>query len=216
LFFGFDAALVGDTGPNSLSQLAVHLFFPLARIKGDTPIKACPGRTLGQVIPPYPLGKLFDDPMGFEVELCDQFAFLVRLKGDGGTAVPKRNPAGMLLYEVYGIDNDIVQQTFFFRESRSSPSTGNVPWRAFVMACCKCVQGQWVPDMSLRPGSGRTHAMTQFLESLNGRVPAIYDDFVFWMTLYQFQLGFKTGFQDKVRKAYDDLYATLHPKATPP
>jgi hypothetical protein len=56
--------------------------------------------------------------------------------------------------------------------------------------------------------------MTQFLESLNGPVPAIYDDFVFWMTLYQFQLGFKTGFQDKVTKAYHDLYAGLHPKGT--
>jgi hypothetical protein len=153
----------------------------------------------------------------------DHYEALILDVSPSGEVVLRRDEDGNLIYQDLDPMNkdhlEIIEAGCLARGSRfcQEPKTEEpkVPWRAFVRACY-IVMGRWTPDLSLRFSSGRTSGMQNFLAELNGPVPSRLDSFVFWMTLYQYQIGEKTGFPSKIRKAFADLYAEVHPESASP
>jgi hypothetical protein len=89
---------------------------------------------------------------------------------------------------------------------------GKVPWDDFMVECYFAMDPTCVLDPSVYFGSHRTAAMEQFLGRLNNRVPSRYDSFVFWMILYQYQVGEKTGFLEKIDAVHKQLMSKFGPK----
>jgi hypothetical protein len=222
LFYGFDASFVGEIGPEGLGALSVDSFLPLGPFTRDTPVTGCDDRTFGDVIPPEPLGQLPDDAMSFEVGSSDHYDALILDEGPGGEGVLRRDEDDNLVYQNLDPANrdhvEIIEAACLARGLRfwekAKTEEPKVPWRDFVRACY-IVMGRWTPNLSLRFSSGCTSGMKNFLAELNGPVPSRLDLFVFWMTLYQYQVGEKTGFPSQIRKAFADLYAEFHPEPAP-
>jgi hypothetical protein len=211
LFYGFDAAFVGAAGPDALGDLDVNLFFPLAQVTRKTPVACLPGRQFEQVVPAEELGDLFDDVEGCDATMGNSFGVLVLVRGHVGVLV--RRAQGRLDPVVFGGRNAIIDQAFY--QGGADDEKARVPWGEFVKACYGAMRPRWRPNMRLHPGSVRRFAMEDFLSELNGKIPSRYDGFVFWMTLYQYQVGEQTGFQDEIRKAYHQLEAEFPPESTP-
>jgi hypothetical protein len=196
----------------------LNSFFPLDRVTSETDVPGRPDVTFGQVIPAVPLGELPDDAEGFSVEPDGRFAFLVIKKGHNGEAILQLNGDGTPFVQPADDPNhptllEIVKE---LSSARASPEQGEepvVPWRSFVTACYLAMDRDSVLEPRMDPGSQRTYEMVQFLKELNGAVPSWYDTFVFRMTLYDYQVGGKTGFKDKIRDVHKALVGKFHPKA---
>jgi hypothetical protein len=218
LYYGFDAAFVGDVGPGGLGQLPLNSFFPtgMGPLTSKTPVTGCPGRTFGQVIPPWRLGRLFDDVTGFENRPDSGYAMMVLdIDPIDEKAMPVLGPDGNPVVVVRGVDDEIVERAFLDRGTPVDPAEVDgkyVPWFDFVKTCYCAMDRPWIPNPDLRGVANATPAMVKFLGTLNGTVPSRFDDFVFWMTLYHFQTKDKSAFENKVRKAIDDLKVKLHPE----
>jgi hypothetical protein len=217
LFHGFDASFVGDAGSNGLGGLPVSSFFTLGPFARVTPVRGSGNRTFADVIPASPLGELPDDVMGFQVEGSGSYSALVIDVGAGGETLLRRNEDGSLFYQeldpMYEDHSEIIEAARLAHGGSSRPDAkreeGKVPWRVFVRACYVAID-RWRPDLSLRFSSSCTSGMENFLTELNGPVPARLDSFVYRMTLYQVQVGEKTGFPSKIRKVHADLLHALH------
>jgi hypothetical protein len=209
LFYGFDASFVGD--PEGLGLLPVNRFFPLGQVRSAPTVPGRPDVTFHQVIPPFRLGKLFDDATDFQSGPKERFGFLVIDKDTEGKAVlrmeggvpfvqiaDERNPTLLELVEEY-----INPRGRRLGEEEEAPK---VPWRSFVMVCYRAMDRTQALDASADAGSHRTADMRAFLKELNGEaVPSRYDTFVFWMTLYQYQVGEQTKFLDKIRAVITEI-----------
>jgi hypothetical protein len=217
MFYGFDAAFVGDTGPDSLGALPIHLFFPLGAGTGETLIRGCRGLRFWQVIPDARLGKLFDDTTAFQNTVgapAGYFAFLVLERVFNEVGVRLDAETGHP-YEWKVRGTHPIMKHIFAVHGWASDSTGlqakTVPWPEFALYFCYMIR-DWVPPMGLHVRSGATDLMERFLTKLNGPVPSKHWDFVFWVAVYYSQLGDNDEFFRQMRDLHDRLVAGAPPE----
>jgi hypothetical protein len=172
MFYGFDAAFVGDTNTGGLGTLPVDWFFLLVSVTSGTPITSCPCLSFGQFIPDAGLGGLVDDITGYQNQI--------------GALVAQRNsyshPNIGMVTEAIPLEQmlqprDTIAQSMLSMDEpaldTAVPKRRRVPWPAFLTRFC-CLIKDWVPNMRLLLPPGAISGMESWLTDLNGSVPSIY------------------------------------------
>jgi hypothetical protein len=91
---------------------------------------------------------------------------------------------------------------------------GTVPWRDFVIGCLTAI-GSWHPIKSHAPDSRWTSAMGNHLSTLNNaQIPSRYDRNLYTLAFYQRQVGYRTGFLDRIAEVHAELVKRFDQVAT--